>query len=94
MIEKLRDDLMVASEKLNSLYYWSLLLWLFNISVHVVSGMYFFIEWLLKDVGRINLPLYSCLVGWLLVHLMQLVALHSSCHFASTEVDQNLIEIY
>lgn len=86
MIEKLRDDLMLASEKLNSLHYWSLLLWLLNLSIHAVSGMYFFIDWLIKDIGSTDRSLYYCLVGWLFVHLMQLVLLHSSCDFASTEV--------
>ena len=90
MIEKLRDDLMVASEKLNSLNYWTLLLWLFNLCIHAVSGTYFFIQmWLTHDIGSIDLAIYFCLLGWLVVYVTQLVLLHSSCDFACTEVLDN-----
>ncbi|XP_043476884.1 uncharacterized protein LOC122507937 [Leptopilina heterotoma] len=88
VVQKLRRDLMKASEKLNSLYYWSLLLWLFNLSFHTVSGMYFFIQYLKKDDETIDFPIYCCLGGWVIAFVIQLTLLNYACHFACSEANR------
>ncbi|XP_051158939.1 gustatory receptor for sugar taste 43a-like [Leptopilina boulardi] len=88
VLEKLRSDLMKASEKLNSLYYWSLLLWLFNLSFHIISGIYFFIQWLKRDDGIVDLIIYCCLGGWIISFIIQLILLHYACHFTCSEANR------
>ncbi|XP_033228981.1 uncharacterized protein LOC117180598 [Belonocnema kinseyi] len=85
MAVKLQDDLMLASEKLNSLCYWSLLLWLFNLCIHAVSGTYLFFQFMIHDLDHMGISVCICLIGWLLSYNIQLVILSSACHFVSTE---------
>lgn len=87
MIQSLHNDLMLAAENLESLYSWSLLLWLGNLSAHTVSNIYFIIEWILiASWEMIAWPLVRCLSVWVLAFLIQLLLLHIACDFASSQV--------
>lgn len=84
VIEKFYSDLIIASRKLNSIYSWSLLLWLFNVSSHTVSNTYFIITAFMDHDFEMLIQL--CLAGWFLAYVTQLVVLHVACDFACTQV--------
>ncbi|XP_014476666.1 PREDICTED: uncharacterized protein LOC106745510 [Dinoponera quadriceps] len=87
-IQSLHNDLMLAAENLESLYSWSLLLWLCNLSVHAVSNVYFIIEWVLMTSWEtVTWPLIYCMSAWLLAVLIQLLLLHIACDFASSQAN-------
>jgi len=86
-ILNLHNDLMVAAENLESLYSWSLLFWLGNLSLHIVSNTYFIITWMLKKSWDVvSWPVIYCLNIWLLAFLLQLLLLHIVCDFVSSQV--------
>ncbi|KAG7208265.1 hypothetical protein KM043_014511 [Ampulex compressa] len=88
-IQNLHNDLMIAAESLGSLYSWSLLFWLGNLSMHSVSNMYFVIDrTLLTSWEYITWPLTFCLCSWLMVFVSQLLVIHIACHFASTQANK------
>ena len=90
IIEKLRDDLMLASDKLNTLNAWPLLLWIFNLSIHAVSSMYLFIQFVINNTD-IGISVYLCLIAWIFSYKIQLMILTSACHFASLEVQSKFL---
>lgn len=82
---------MLAAENLESLYSWSLLLWLGNLGLHIVSNVYFIIEWILVTKWEMVVwPLTRCMSAWLLAFLIQLLLLHIVCDFASSQVRQSV----
>lgn len=86
-ILSLHNDLMIAGENLESLYSWSLLLWLSNLCLHIVSNIYFIIKWMIVKHRDVEAwPLVSCLSCWLLAFFFQLLLLHIACDFASSQV--------
>lgn len=86
-ILSLHNDLMIAGENLESMYSWSLLFWLSSLSLHIVSNVYFIIQWMIvKHWDMDSWPLASCLCCWLLAFFFQLFLLHIACDFASSQV--------
>lgn len=86
-IQSLHNDLMLIAENLESLYSWSLLFWLGNLSLHTVTNVYFIIESILVPSWEmVAWPLICCLSAWLVAFLFQLLLLHIACHFASSQV--------
>ncbi|RLU21153.1 ObirGr5 [Ooceraea biroi] len=85
-ILNLHNDLMVAAENLESLYSWSLLFWLGNLSLHIVSNLYFIIMWIFLE-SKVGLPIH-CLSIWLLAFLFELLLLHIACNFASSQASR------
>ncbi|XP_071630832.1 uncharacterized protein [Temnothorax longispinosus] len=89
MILSMHNDLMIAAENLDSLYSWSLLFWLINLSLHTISNMYFVIQYLLMKQWEVQMwSLISCLSAWLLGFLFQLLLLHIVCDFASAQANR------
>ncbi|KAH0952734.1 Gr5 [Eciton burchellii] len=87
-ILNLHNDLMVAAENLESLYSWSLLFWLSNLSLHIVSNVYFIITWMLmKSWDVVSWPVIYCLNIWLLAFFLQLLLLHIACDFVSSQAN-------
>ncbi|XP_028048525.1 uncharacterized protein LOC105833673 isoform X2 [Monomorium pharaonis] len=85
-ILSLHNDLMIAAENLESLYSWSLFLWLANLTLHAVSNLYFVIQWLLVKPWEVqSWPLVFCFSSWLLVFLVQLFLIHIACDFVSSQ---------
>lgn len=79
---------MGAGERLVSLYRWSLLLWLGNLSMHCVSNMYYMTDWILdlwKDYA-IAVPLILCLGSWMIAFVSQVLLIHIACDFTSKQV--------
>lgn len=85
-IEYLHNVLMMASERLNSLYSWPLLFYVGNLCLHIVSGLYFVLTrptitgWNVHEWRII-----SCLLAWLSLFLGQLILLTFACDFAAYE---------
>ncbi|KAL6439781.1 hypothetical protein ACFW04_004071 [Cataglyphis niger] len=92
-ILNLHNDLMTAAENLESMYSWSLLFWLGNLGIHIVSNMFYIIVWMFKNAkvlspeGPVSFGLVFCLSAWLLAFLFQLVLLHIACHYASSQAN-------
>ncbi|XP_020288308.1 uncharacterized protein LOC109856935 [Pseudomyrmex gracilis] len=87
-ILSLHNDLMIAAENFESLYSWSLLLWLANLCLHAVSNIYFIITWLLIQSWKdIFLPLIYCLGTWLVSFIYQLLLLSAACDYASSQAN-------
>lgn len=84
---------MTAGENLSALYAWIILLWLTNLSVHSVSDLYFIIDRVLNDNEILHWPSVGCLASWFLASVTQLVILHVSCDYASTEVNLNSYDL-
>lgn len=84
---------MTAGENLSALYAWIILLWLTNLSVHSVSDLYFIIDKVLNDNEILHWPSVGCLASWFLASVTQLVILHVSCDYASTEVNLNSYDL-
>ncbi|KAI4501177.1 hypothetical protein M0802_003550 [Mischocyttarus mexicanus] len=84
-IQAWHNELMIAGENLNALYTWAILLWLANLSVHGVSDLYFIIDRILNSWDDIHWPSIACLGSWSLAALSQLLILHISCDYASTQ---------
>ncbi|KYQ58367.1 hypothetical protein ALC60_02787 [Trachymyrmex zeteki] len=88
IILNLHNDLMIAAEDLESLYSLSLLFWLCNLCLHIVSNVYFIIIWMLEKKWDVeSWPLVFCMCTWLLAFLFQLLLLHIACHFASSQAN-------
>ncbi|XP_011312593.1 putative gustatory receptor 28b [Fopius arisanus] len=85
-IERLHDDLMVMGEALVSMYSWSLMAWVINLSFHLVFNLYFVIDWILKPGNA--WALVFCLLSWTVAFTAQLILLHYSCDWASTEASK------
>lgn len=86
-IQDLHNDLMLSSETLGSLYSWSLLFWLGNLSIHSVSNLYFIIDWvILTPWTNIAWPLIINMWCWLIGFITQLLALHIACDYTINEV--------
>ncbi|XP_078045120.1 uncharacterized protein LOC144474283 [Augochlora pura] len=87
-IQELHNELMLLAESLGSLYSLSLLFWLFNLSVHSVSNLYFIADWLIlatraSEAWRLILNMSIWLVGF----AMQLLALHIACDYTVTQAN-------
>ncbi|XP_063972643.1 uncharacterized protein LOC135160245 [Diachasmimorpha longicaudata] len=82
-VEHLHDNLMVLGEKLESMYSWSLMAWVINLSFHLVFNLYFIIDWILKP-EVIWAPVF-CLLSWTVAFAGQLILLHYACDYASQE---------
>ncbi|XP_012286416.1 uncharacterized protein LOC105702979 [Orussus abietinus] len=88
VIERLHGDLMVAGESLDSQYSNSVLLWLTNLCIHIVSNLYFVIDWTTsRSWDDVQWRIVICLVSWLMAFVGQLVLLNMSCHFTSSEAN-------
>lgn len=87
-IEYLHNVLMIASERLNDLYSWSLLLWLGNLCLHIVSGLYFIMTRLMSW-NIYEWRVISCLIAWLASFLGQLTLLTFTCDFTAFEASSN-----
>lgn len=85
-ILNLHNDLMIAAENLESIYSWSLLFWIGNLSLHIVSNVYFIIVWMIMKSSEAQAMFVLCLSAWLLAYLFQLLLLHIACHYASSQV--------
>ncbi|XP_039311422.1 uncharacterized protein LOC105196034 [Solenopsis invicta] len=84
----LHNDLMITAENLESLYSWSLLFWLGNLTLHTISNIYFIIQWIIiKQWNVISWGLVSCLSLWSLAFFIQLLLLHVACDFASFQAN-------
>ncbi|XP_034182281.1 uncharacterized protein LOC117605268 [Osmia lignaria lignaria] len=87
-VQDLHGELMSFGEALDSLYTWPLLFWLINLSVHSVSNLYFFIDWLiLTPWTDTTWLLLSNVWSWLIAFIIQLLAVHISCDYATTEAN-------
>ncbi|XP_031775904.1 putative gustatory receptor 2a [Apis florea] len=87
-IQDLHNDLMLSSETLGSLYSWSLLFWLGNLSIHSVSNLYFIIDWvILTPWTNIAWPLIFNMWCWLIGFITQLLALHIACDYTINEAN-------
>ncbi|XP_050455386.1 uncharacterized protein LOC126853579 [Cataglyphis hispanica] len=89
-IRNLHNDLMVAAENLESIYSWSLLFWLGNLGLHIVSNIFHIVVWILESGHEetrkpISWPLVYCF--WVLAFLLQLLLLHIACHYASSQAN-------
>lgn len=84
-MEKLHENLMTASRKLDSVYSWPLLFWLFNLCSHTVSNTYFIITAFMDHDFEMHTQI--CLVGWFIIYVLQLLVLHVACDFTSNEVN-------
>ncbi|XP_033327325.2 uncharacterized protein LOC117220945 [Megalopta genalis] len=87
-IQELHNELMLVAETLGSLYSLSLLFWLFNLSVHSVSNLYFIFDWIIfASLKSIAWPLILNMSLWLVGFAMQLLALHIACDYTATEAN-------
>ncbi|KAM0736109.1 hypothetical protein ACS0PU_010070 [Formica fusca] len=92
-ILNLHNDLMIAAENLNSIYSWSLLLWLGNLGIHIISNILYIIVWIFKNGNAlrpwepVSWPLVYCMSIWLLAFLFQLLLLHIACHYTSSQAN-------
>ncbi|XP_076755950.1 putative gustatory receptor 2a [Xylocopa sonorina] len=90
-IQDLHNALMISSEAFGSLYSWSLLFWLGNLSVHSVSNLYFIIDWtLLTPWSQTTFPHILRIFNmwsWLIAFTTQLLAIHIGCDYAITEAN-------
>ncbi|XP_047351148.1 putative gustatory receptor 28a [Vespa velutina] len=86
-IQTWHNELMTAGENLSALYMWLILLWLANLSVHSVSDLYFIIDKVLNNNENLHWPSVSCLASWFLVFVTQLLILHISCGYVSSEAN-------
>ncbi|CAK9812875.1 hypothetical protein ANTQUA_LOCUS7436 [Anthophora quadrimaculata] len=87
-IQDLHNKLMLSSEELASLYSWSLLLWLGNLSVHSVTNLYFIIDWLIL-MPWTNIPwrLVFNMWSWEIEFITQLLVIHIACDYTITEAN-------
>lgn len=84
VIEEIHGNLIDIGEELASMYSWSIILWLANLCLHIVSDLYL--------TKYRTLEALFCLISWMVNFFWQLWLLISSCHFASDEVfHQNFI---
>ncbi|KAF7989426.1 hypothetical protein HCN44_008100 [Aphidius gifuensis] len=83
-IERLYDVLMTSGEQLEFIYSWSLILWLGNLTLHIVSDLYFLSDGILEV--NISYSLMSCLLAWLSTFIWQIILLNWACHTASHEI--------
>lgn len=83
-IERLYDILMTSGEQLELIYSWSLILWLGNLTLHIISDFYFVIDGILEV--NMSYSLMSCLLAWLTTFIWQIVLLNWACHIASYQV--------
>ncbi|XP_032666717.1 putative gustatory receptor 2a [Odontomachus brunneus] len=87
-IQSLHNDLMLTAEDLESLYSWSLLFWLGNLGLHIVTNVYFIINWIRVTIWEMAIwPLTRCICTWLLAFFIQLLLLHIVCDFASSQAN-------
>ncbi|XP_043668219.1 putative gustatory receptor 28a isoform X3 [Vespula pensylvanica] len=86
-IQTWHNELMIVGENLNTLYTWEILLWLANLSIHSVSDLYFIIDKVLNDWDNLHWPSICCLASWFLVFVTQLIILHISCDYVSTQAN-------
>nr|XP_012152351.1 PREDICTED: putative gustatory receptor 28a isoform X2 [Megachile rotundata] len=87
-IQDLHGELMLYGEALDSLYTWPLLFWLINLSVHSVSSLYFFIDWMILSPWTNSTWLLLFNVwSWLLVFMIQLLVLHIGCDYTTTQAN-------
>ncbi|KAL2727985.1 putative gustatory receptor 28a [Vespula maculifrons] len=86
-IQTWHNELMIVGENLNTLYTWEILLWLANLSIHSVSDLYFIIDKVLNDWDNLHWPSICCLASWSLVFVAQLIILHISCDYVSTQAN-------
>ncbi|XP_072758517.1 uncharacterized protein [Anoplolepis gracilipes] len=87
-ILNLHNDLMTAAENLESMYSWSLLFWLGNLGLHIVSGIYFIIVGIFTKLWeKVAWSLVLCVSAWLLAFLFQILLLHFACHYASSQAN-------
>ncbi|XP_034945584.1 gustatory receptor 68a-like [Chelonus insularis] len=90
LIGYLHDDLMVITENLNSIFFWSVLLWLTNLSTHSISSSFYALSWLL-DQGSFTPSVYFspiyCLSSWITSFAFQIFMLCYACHHASYEAN-------
>lgn len=84
---------MIIGENLNTLYTWEILLWLANLSIHSVSDLYFIIDKVLNDWDNLHWPSICCLASWSLVFVAQLIILHISCDYVSTQVNLGFYDL-
>ncbi|XP_060811963.1 uncharacterized protein LOC132905054 [Bombus pascuorum] len=87
-IQELHNELMLSGESLGSLYSWSLFFWLGNLSVHIISNLYFIIDWVIVTNGyNLSWPLIFNMSSWLVGYMGQLLALHIVCDYTVTEAN-------
>ncbi|KOC65980.1 hypothetical protein WH47_12779 [Habropoda laboriosa] len=87
-IQDLHDKLMLSSEELASLYSWSLLFWLGNLSVHSVSNLYFIIDWLiLMPWTNIAWLRVFNMWSWEVGFISQLLVIYIACDYTITEAN-------
>ncbi|KAI4483268.1 hypothetical protein M0804_008323 [Polistes exclamans] len=84
-IQAWHNELMIDGENLNALFTWAILLWLANLSIHSVSDLYFIIDRILNTWDDLHFPSVACLGSWFLAITSQLLILHISCDYASTQ---------
>ncbi|XP_076280700.1 uncharacterized protein LOC143209214 [Lasioglossum baleicum] len=85
--QELHNKLMSVAEELASLYSWSLLFWLFNLSVHSVSNLYFIFEWMISSLSSEAWRLILNMSIWLTGFCMQILAITASCDYTITEAN-------
>ncbi|XP_015435782.1 PREDICTED: gustatory receptor 68a-like [Dufourea novaeangliae] len=87
-IQELHEELMSIAEGLGSLYSWSLLFWLGNLSVHSVSNLYFICDWMIVTLRTdIAFPLIVNMSIWLIGFITQLLMVNICCDYAITEAN-------
>ncbi|KAJ8680860.1 hypothetical protein QAD02_016647 [Eretmocerus hayati] len=88
-IEFWYNQLLDTSRKFNDTYSCSLLMFIFNLFLHTVCNMYFFVYWLIVNPDYLtNAKVMSCEFVWLVMFVVQLMALYSVCDFASEEANR------
>ncbi|XP_046738291.1 uncharacterized protein LOC124406758 [Diprion similis] len=89
VIHQLHNSLMNASESLSRQYSWPLLAWLINLCGHSVANLYFLIDWLVSTTDTVDTrwSLVACIAWWVVVFGSQLLLLHITCHYTSSEAN-------
>lgn len=95
VVEKLYQRLLLIGEKFGDLHSWPLIIWLSNLCLHCVSGLYFLMSLAINAVsgkGNTSLEAALCLFIWIVAFLAQIILLQFSCEFTAHQVRQSVIE--
>lgn len=89
LIVRLYENLVAAGESLDDIYSWSLIAWLGNLTLHIVSDFYFVISWLLNSNDYFYFII--CLLSWLSISMWQIFLINWACHSATFEVSLSIL---
>ncbi|XP_024938529.1 uncharacterized protein LOC107266197 isoform X2 [Cephus cinctus] len=81
-IQRLHNDLMNVSESLSSQFSWSLLLWLANLSSHIVINLFFIMNWIINNRKYMHWSNMCLLSAWTVAYISQIFLLSLACDIA------------